>query len=121
MADVGTFDADWFRRAWWGQLSLTTSFWKIFVVGYLSSAIVGGFLYVLVYLVCPPVARLSLLTVFGVYPLWATVCVWRSANSGKCTPIWGVSAKGISGFYSIIILYRVVMHSQQIMEMISAR
>lgn len=121
MTEFQRFDPDWFRRVWRGQLSLATAFWKVFVVGWFCSAIVGGFTYFFIYLVCPPAARFFLLLMLFVYPLWATVGVWRSANSGKSRAVWGVMAKGISGFYFVVILFRVVTHSQQIMEMLTAR
>jgi hypothetical protein len=121
MTEFQRFDPDWFRRVWWGQLSLATTFWKVFVVGWFCSAIVGGFTCSFIYLVCPPAAGFFLLLMLFVYPLWATVGVWRSANSGKSRAVWGVMAKGISGFYFVVILFRAVTHSQQIMGMLTAR
>jgi|SRR5215472_15252330 len=103
------------REFWWGKLSLAASFWNIFIGGWLLCAVIGGFTYPLIYLVCPLVARFLLLIILFVYPLWATVGVWRSANSGKSRPVWGVLAKGVTGFYFINIVYHAVVNSQHMM------
>jgi hypothetical protein len=98
------------KKFWRGGYSLPRSFWGFYVLGLFS------YLF-LCFLIALPLSSLglkplgrALLASYFLYPLWASVGVWRSARPENCSRGWGIIAKGVVAFYGIAILFQLLIN-----------
>lgn len=71
-----------FAKLWRGQYSLPVAFWKFFILGIFLAQFIAGLIGILFYFVGMPQVTQPLFNIATVvYPIFAAVGVWRSANA----------------------------------------
>jgi hypothetical protein len=112
--EIVTLLAAPFVELWQGDESLPKAFWLFFVVGSILAPLAAGFIYIPFGLAGMQPIRQPL-AVFGmiVYPLFAAVGVWRSANARpfRKWPIAAAAAKFGVGVWLLMLAGRIARMS----------